>query len=114
MLPKMSGYFKIFKFKDKINKNNKKTMYFCINDEKLLEKYKTKIEDLESIKWNALPVYDDRYMETKIRIYGNKVYTNFVAQACQKMIWNANLLLFYWFLYTKANITVKYILTISL
>ena len=50
MLPKMSGYFKIFKFKDKINKNNKKTMYFCVNDEKLLEKYKTKIEDLESIK----------------------------------------------------------------
>ena len=50
MLPKMSGYLKIFKFKDKINKNNKKTMYFCINDEKLLEKYKTKIEDLESIK----------------------------------------------------------------
>ena len=26
---------------------------------------------------NALPVYDDRYMKTKIRTYGYKVYTNF-------------------------------------
>ena len=26
---------------------------------------------------NALPVYHDRYMKTKTRIYGDKVYTNF-------------------------------------
>ena len=26
---------------------------------------------------NALPVYDDRYIKTKIRIYGDKVYTSF-------------------------------------
>ena len=26
---------------------------------------------------NALLVYDDRYIKTKIRTYGNKVYTNF-------------------------------------
>ena len=55
-------------------------MSFHINDEKLLEKYKviwTKIEDLENIEWNALTVCDDRYIKTKIRTYGNKVYTNF-------------------------------------
>ena len=26
---------------------------------------------------NALPVYGDRYIKTKIRTYGDKVYTNF-------------------------------------
>ena len=26
---------------------------------------------------NPLPVYDDRYIKTKIRTYGEKVYTNF-------------------------------------
>ena len=37
----------------------------------------TKIEDLKNIELNALPVYDDRYMKTKIRTYGYKVYANF-------------------------------------
>ena len=44
----MSGYVKTFKVKDK----NNKLMPFCIDDEKLLEKYKTirtKIEDLKNI-----------------------------------------------------------------
>ena len=53
---------------------------FRIDDEKLLEKYKaiwTKIEDLKNIKLNALSVYDDRYIKTKIRTYRDKVYTNF-------------------------------------
>ena len=55
-------------------------MSFRIDDEKLLEKYKaiwTKIEDLKNIEFNALPVYDDRYIKPKIRTYGDKVYTNF-------------------------------------
>ena len=55
-------------------------MSFRIDDGKLLEKYKaiwTKIEDLKSTEVNTLPVYDDRYKKTKIRTYGDKVYTNF-------------------------------------
>ena len=36
IIPKMSGYVKTFKVEDKINK----LMSFCIDDEKLLEKYK--------------------------------------------------------------------------
>ena len=35
------------------------------------------IEDLENIELNSLPVYDDRYIKTKIRTYGDKVCTNF-------------------------------------
>ena len=76
VLPKMSGYVKTFKVKDK----NNKLMPFRINYEKLLQTYKaiwTKIEDLKNIELNALPVYDDGYIEKKIRTYGDKVYTNF-------------------------------------
>ena len=35
------------------------------------------IEYLKNIKLNALPVYNDKYVKTKIRTYGGKVYTNF-------------------------------------
>ena len=77
-MPKVSGHVKIFEVEDK----NNKLMYFRIDHGKLLEKYKanwTKIEDLKNIELNALPVHDERYIKTKIRIYGNKVYTNFLA-----------------------------------
>ena len=45
-------------------------MFFRIDDEELLEKYKaiwTKIEGLKNIELNVLPVYNDRYIKTKIR-----------------------------------------------
>ena len=66
----MSEYIKTIKVKERKNK----LMYCRIDDEKLLRKYKviwTKIEDLENIKLNALPVYDDRYITTKIRAFGD-------------------------------------------
>ena len=68
----MSGYVNTFKVEERNNKS--------MDDEKLLEKYKaiwTQIEDLGNIKLNALSVYDDRYIKTKIRAFGDKVYTNF-------------------------------------
>ena len=46
----MSGYVKIFKVKDGDKDKNNNLMSFSIDDEKLLEKYKTiwtKIEDLK-------------------------------------------------------------------
>ena len=52
IISKMSRYVKIFKVNDREKDKNKKLMSFCIDDEKLLEKYKavwTKIEDLKSI-----------------------------------------------------------------
>ena len=76
-MPKLSGYVKTFKVEDKINK----LMSFRIGDEKLLEKYKatwTKIKDLKNIELDALPVYDDRYIKTKIRTY-DKVKLTFSA-----------------------------------
>ena len=75
-MPEMRGYVKTFKVEDK----SSKLMSFCVNDEKSLEKHKaisTKIEDFKGIELNALPFYDDRYTKTKIRTYGDKVYTKF-------------------------------------
>ena len=72
----MSGYVKTFKVK----KGGNKLMSFRVDDKKLLEKYKaiwTNIENLKSIELNALPVYDYRYLKTKIRTFGDKVCTNF-------------------------------------
>ena len=63
-------------------------MSFCIDDEKLLEKYKviwTKIENLKNIELNDLPVSDDRYIKIKIRTCGDKVYTNFPARRWYRM-----------------------------
>ena len=115
IMPKMSGYVKTFKVKDGDKDKNNKLMLFRKDDEKLLEKYKaiwTKVEDLKNIKLNALPVYDDRYIKTKIKIYGDKIYTNFRGLDVQKMIQNVNLLqsfLLILYLYSTKNITFKYI-----
>ena len=55
-------------------------IYLAIDDDKLLEKYKTiwtKIEGLLNIKLNALPVYDDRFIKIQTRTYGDKFCTKF-------------------------------------
>ena len=75
----MSRYIKAFKHKNE-KKNKNKLTSFRINDNKLLEKYEniwTKIENLKNIKLGVLPGFDDRYIKTKIRTYGDNIYTNF-------------------------------------
>ena len=80
VLPKISGCFKTFidKCKDKNKDNNLMSLY--LDDDKLLEKYKTiwtKIEDPKNIELEALPVYDGRYIKTKQKMHGSEVYTTF-------------------------------------
>ena len=80
IMTKMSGYDKTFKVKDGHKDKNTKLMSLDIDEEKLLEKYKTiwsKIEDLKNFELNALTVYDHRYIKTKIGTYGDKVCSNF-------------------------------------
>ena len=72
----MGGYVKTFKVKEKYKDKNNKLMSFSLDDEKLLEKYKaiwTKIKDFKNIELNTLPVYDYRYVKTKIRTYDHNV-----------------------------------------
>ena len=76
----MNGYVETFTVKDKDKYKNNKLMSFYIDDDKLLEKYKTiqtKIEDIKNIELNVLPVYDNRYVRAKIKTYDDNVYTNF-------------------------------------
>ena len=53
---------------------------FHLKDEKLLKKYKaiwTKIEDLENMNLNVLHVSNKFKRRTKIKTFGDKVYTSF-------------------------------------
>ena len=77
ILSKISGYVKTFK------DENDKLMSSHMDDDKLLEKYKTvlnKIENLKikSIVLNALPTYYDSYIKTKTITDFDKRYTNFI------------------------------------
>ena len=69
ILPKLSGYVKTFKVK------NNKLMFFCMDDDKLLVKYKTiwiKIEDLKKIlNWILYQFMMKEHNATKIRTYGD-------------------------------------------
>ena len=79
-LPKLSEYIKTFKDKGGEKKKNNKLLSLSTDNNKLLEKYKniwTKIEDLINIEVEVLPVYDNNYVKTDIRTYGNKVHNNF-------------------------------------
>ena len=68
----MNGYSKHF------HKNNK-NMNVLVNDKKL-KKYTeicNKIKNLFKKEFNGEPVYSDKYIKTKIRIYNDRAYTNF-------------------------------------
>ena len=93
ILPKMSRYFKTF----------------CMGDERLLEKYKTiwtKIEDSNNVELSALPIYDNRYIKTKIRTHGDKVYTNLCGLNVPEFLQSFLLILS---LFMRTNIIYKYI-----
>ena len=80
-LPHMNGYVKCF--------DSNKTMSFKVIDNKLLKKYKKiwgKISNLMNIKFDSEPVYgdNDKYMKTKIRLYRDKINTNFQGKKIPK------------------------------
>ena len=71
--PKIKRYVKTFKEK------NNNLMHLRIDDAKLLQMHKaiwTEAEELKKFEMNALPVCDNRYIESKIRTYGDKFYDN--------------------------------------
>ena len=65
------------------------TMSFKINDSKLLKRYNQiskKVEKLLKIDFNSEPIYgdNDKYIKTKIKIYGGSVNTNFQGKKMPK------------------------------
>ena len=77
----MIGYVKHF--------DNNKTMSFKVSDNKLLKKYNKiweKISNLLNIEFDSEPVYSDvdKFIKTKIKMYGNRVNTNFQGKNVPK------------------------------
>ena len=72
-LPQMKAYGKYFD-------ENSKYMNHLFKDEKILKKFLQmwkKIQSLIKKELNSEPVYNAKYIKTKIKIYSDKVYTNF-------------------------------------
>ena len=79
----MIGYVKRF--------GNNKTMSFKTLDEKLLKKYaeiSEKVSCLMNIEFDSELVYggNDKYIKTKIMLYGDKVNTNFQDKKVLKIM----------------------------
>ena len=77
----MIGYVKHF--------DNNKTMSFKVSDNKLLKKYNKiweQISNLMNIEFNSEPVYGDgdKYIKTKIKMYEDRVNTNFQGKKVPK------------------------------
>ena len=80
-LPQMIDYLRKFE--------GTATMSFKINDSKLLKKFNQiwkKVEKLLKRNFNSEPIYgnNDKYIKTKIRIYGSSINTNFQSKKMPK------------------------------
>ena len=42
-----------------------------------IKPFAIRLKTYKNIKFNTLSIYDNRYIKTKIRTYGDKVHTNF-------------------------------------
>ena len=72
-LPKMTGYLNIFK-------DLARKISFFTNNNEFLERYTAiweKISDLVNKKFDSDPIYNNKYINTKIRSYNNDIKTNF-------------------------------------
>ena len=75
ILPQMSGYIKYFK-------NGGKNMSFKIEDDNVYVKYRkiwNKIKELLGVKFYSEPIYDDKYIKAKVRIFSEVIYTLFTG-----------------------------------
>ena len=73
--PQMIGCIKYFR-------KSGKNMSFFIKDDEVLNKYNKiwdVIKNILSIKFDSLPVCDQRYVKTKVREYDGKIKTNFLG-----------------------------------
>ena len=69
--------------------DSNKSMSFKVSNNKLLKKYNKiweKVSNLMNIEFDNEPVYDDndKYIKTKIKLYGDKINTNFQGKKIPK------------------------------
>ena len=80
-LHQMIGYVKCF--------DSNKTIFFKVNDNNLLKKYTKiwkKFSSFMDIEFDGEPVYgdNDKYINTKIKAYRDRINTNFQGKKYQK------------------------------
>ena len=76
----MSGYIKYFE-------NGRKNMSFVIKDDSVLDKYNEiwdKIKETLNIKFHSMPVYDEKYIKTKVKEFKGVIKTNFLGDKIPK------------------------------
>ena len=75
ILPQISGYIKYFE-------SGGKNMSFIITDDSFLIKYNeiwNKIKKTLNTKFHSVPVYDEKYIKTKVREFNGVIKTNFLG-----------------------------------
>ena len=80
ILPQMSGYIKYFE-------NGGKKMSFLIKDDEVLEKYEQiwdVIKNKLDIKFHSEPIYEKKYLKTKVRGFDGVIKTNFLGNYIPK------------------------------
>ena len=80
ILPQMSRYIKYFK-------NGSKDMSFLIKDDEVWDKYDKiwdVIKDKLNIKFHSEPVYEYKYLKTKVREFDGVIKTNFLGKGIPK------------------------------
>ena len=76
----MTGYIIYFE-------NGGKSFSFVIKDDDELDKYneiQDKIKETLSIKFQSIPVYDEKYIKAKVREFNGVIKTNFLSDKMPK------------------------------
>ena len=80
ILPQMSGYIKYFKY-------GRSNMSFFIKDDEMGEKYKQiwdVIKNKLKVEFPSEPVYEYKYLKTKVKEYDGMIKTNFLGNGIPK------------------------------
>ena len=80
ILPQMNGYIKYFE-------NGGKNMSFLIKNNEVWEKYEdiwNVIKNKLNIKFHSQPIYENKYLKTKVREFDVNIKTNFLVNDLQK------------------------------
>ena len=80
ILPQMNGYIKYFK-------NGGKNMTLLIKNSEVWEKYEDisdVIKNKLNIKFHTEPIYENKYLKTKVREFDGRIKTNFLGNNVPK------------------------------
>ena len=80
ILPQMSGYIRYFE-------NGGKNTSFKIEEESVYLKYAdiwNKIKSILNVKFHSQPIFDDKYLKTKVKTFNNTINTLFSGDKIPK------------------------------